>query len=39
MGLKIELEDLLGRRVDLVTRRGLRERIRPFIEKEAIRVP
>jgi hypothetical protein len=39
MGLKIELEDLLGKRVDLVTRRGLRERIRPFIEKEAIRVP
>jgi hypothetical protein len=39
MGLKIELEDLLGRRVDLVTRRGLQERIRPFIEKEAIRVP
>jgi uncharacterized protein len=39
MGLKIELEDLLGRRVDLVTRRGLRERIRPFIEQEAIRVP
>jgi predicted nucleotidyltransferase len=30
MGLKIELEDLLGRRVDLVTRRGLRERIRPI---------
>jgi hypothetical protein len=29
MGLKIELEDLLGRRVDLVTRRGLREGIRP----------
>ena len=39
MGLKIELEDLLGKRVDLVTRRGLRERIRPFIEQEAIRVP
>ena len=39
MGLKIELEDLLGRRVDLVTRRGLRVRIRPLIEKEAVRVP
>jgi len=39
MGLKIELEDMLGKRVDLVTRRGLREHIRPFIEKEAIRVP
>lgn len=39
MGLKLELEDLLGQRVDLVTRRGLRERIRPYIEKEAVRVP
>jgi predicted nucleotidyltransferase len=39
MGLKLELEDLLGKRVDLVTRRGLRERIRTFIEREAISVP
>jgi predicted nucleotidyltransferase len=39
MGLKLELEDLLDQRVDLVTRRGLRERIRPYIEKEAVRVP
>ncbi len=38
MDLKFHLEDLLGRRVDLVTRRGLRERVRPFVEKEAVYV-
>ena len=38
MGLKIFLEDLLQCRVDLVTRRGLKERIRPYVEKEAVRV-
>ena len=38
MELKFYLEDLLGRRVDLVTRRGLRERIRPFVEREAMYV-
>jgi predicted nucleotidyltransferase len=38
MGLKFYLEDLLGRRVDLVTRRGLRDDLRPAVESEAIRV-
>jgi uncharacterized protein len=38
MDLKFFLEDLLGRRVDLVTRRGLRDRIRPQVEKEALYV-
>jgi predicted nucleotidyltransferase len=38
MGLKIYLEELLGRRVDLVTRRGLREELRPTVEREAILV-
>lgn len=38
MDLKFYLEDLFGRRVDLVTRRGLREELRPLIEREAIRV-
>ena len=38
MGLKLYLEDLLGTQVDLVTRGGLRPRIRPLIEAEAIRV-
>lgn len=32
------LEDLLGYPVDLVTRGGLHERIRPVVEREAIRV-
>jgi hypothetical protein len=38
MELKFFLEDLLQRRVDLVTRRGLRDRIRPHIEREALYV-
>jgi len=38
MGLKIFLEDHLEIEVDLVTRNGLRERLRPKIEREAIRV-
>ena len=38
MGLKIFLEDLFQRRVDVVTRRALKERVRPFVEKEAVRV-
>ena len=37
-GLRFLLEDLLGCRVDLVTRRGLRDRIRSRVEREAIRV-
>jgi len=38
MDLKSMLEQLLGRRVDLVTRKGLRDRLRPAVEKDAIRV-
>lgn len=38
MQLRIYLEDLLGCEVDLITERGLRERVRPFVEEEAIRV-
>jgi len=38
MDLKFFLEDLLGRRVDLVTRSGLRPRALPEVEREAIRV-
>ena len=38
MALKIFLEDLFGARVDLVTETGLREGVRPHVEREAIRV-
>jgi uncharacterized protein len=38
MGLKFFLEDLLGRRVDLVTDRALRQELRSRIEREAIHV-
>jgi uncharacterized protein len=38
MKLRIFLEDLLGARVDLITESGLREGVRPFVEKDAIRV-
>ncbi len=38
MDLLFFLEDLLGERVDLVTVRGLREEIRPNVEREAVRV-
>ena len=38
MKLRIFLEDLLGARVDLVTESGLKDRVRPHVEKEAIRV-
>ncbi|HKI05577.1 MAG TPA: nucleotidyltransferase family protein [Thermoanaerobaculia bacterium] len=38
MKLRIFLEDLLGARVDLITESGLRERVRPFVERDAIRV-
>jgi len=37
-GVQFFLEDLLARPVDLVTEKALREELRPFIEKEAIRV-
>jgi predicted nucleotidyltransferase len=38
MDLKFYLEDLLGRPVDLVTDKAVRDEIRPYIEKEMIRV-
>jgi predicted nucleotidyltransferase len=38
MDLKFELEKQLGRRVDLVTRAGLKARVRPNVEREALRV-
>jgi len=38
MDLKFRLEELLGRRVDLVTRKALRARLRPHIERDLIDV-
>jgi uncharacterized protein len=38
MGLLVFLEDLLGRRVDLVTAKGLRPRLRPLIDQDLVRV-
>jgi predicted nucleotidyltransferase len=38
MKLRIFLEDLLGSKVDLITETGLRDRVRSFVEKDAIRV-
>ena len=38
MDLKSLLEKTFGRRVDLVTQKALRERLRPAIEKDAVRV-
>jgi predicted nucleotidyltransferase len=38
MDLKFYLEDLLGRPVDLVTDKALRRELRPYVEKELIRV-
>jgi uncharacterized protein len=38
MGAKFHLEDALGNKVDLVTTTGLRSRIRPAVEREALDV-
>lgn len=38
LGLKAFLEETLGCPVDLVTRAALKPRLRPVVEKEAIRV-
>jgi len=38
MGLKFFLEELLACRIDLVTRKALKPRLRPYVEKEAIHV-
>jgi len=37
-GLQMELESLLGRRVDVVTERGLKARIRERVLREAVPV-
>jgi uncharacterized protein len=37
-GVQFFLEDLLGRPVDLVTEKALRPELKPYIEREAIRV-
>ena len=37
-GLQVELESLLGRRVDVVTVRGLKARIRSTVLREAVLV-
>ncbi len=38
MELKFFLEELLGCRVDLVTRKALKPRLRPYVEQEAVYV-
>ncbi len=37
-GVQFYLEDLLGRSVDLVTEKALRERLRPYVEHDAIAI-
>jgi uncharacterized protein len=37
-GVQFLLEDLLGRRVDLVTDKALRAELRPSVEREAVHV-
>lgn len=37
-GVQFYLEDLLGRPVDLVSEKALRPELRPFVEREAVRV-
>ena len=37
-GLQFYIEDLLGRRVDLVTQKALRSEFRPYVEREAVNV-
>lgn len=38
MGLKCFLEDLLGCPIDLVTRKGVRPQLVPYVEREAVHV-
>jgi predicted nucleotidyltransferase len=38
MGVLVYLEDLLGRRVDVITVAGLKPRLRPLIEQDLVRV-
>ena len=37
-GVQFYIEDLLGRRVDLVTDKALRPQFRPYVEQEALDV-
>ena len=37
-GVQFCIEDLLGRRVDLVTDKALRAEFRPYVEREALHV-
>lgn len=37
-GVQFYLEDLLGRPVDLVTEKALRPQLRPYVEREQVRV-
>ena len=37
-GVQFYIEDLLGRRVDLVTDKALRSEFRPYVEREATHV-
>lgn len=37
-GVQFYIEDLLGRRVDLVTDKALRSEFRPYVEQEAVGV-
>jgi uncharacterized protein len=37
-GLQFYLEDLLGCPVDLVTEKALRDRLRPFVERDAVAI-
>jgi predicted nucleotidyltransferase len=37
-GVQFYLEDLLGRRVDMVTDKALRSEFRPYVEREAVGV-
>jgi hypothetical protein len=38
MGLKLSLEDRTGHRVDIVIPDGLKPRLRPIVEREAVDV-
>ena len=38
LGLLVFLEDLLGRRVDVVTAKGLKPRLRPLIDRDLVHV-
>ena len=37
-GTQFYIEDLLGRRVDLVTEKALRPELRPYVERELVHV-